>query len=224
MGTGYQFGREPGLIERLSEAKAWKTMHLIRHAETTLNAEGMVDGRSASVLTMNGETQAKELAAALRQRHPSLFLSAATKIVSSPAPRATATTELVFGEASFESNAGFLEVDAGDLQGFSWRDAIEKKLISPNVDVFTHFPKGESYAGAQLRAIQALQSYLDAPQENVVIVTHGGIIALIVLATMSIEISKFPFTFIDNASLTTIEFYRDSLKIYSKIKTINSTF
>jgi broad specificity phosphatase PhoE len=144
---------------------------LIRHGQSTTNAEGLLVGRSDPHLTALGERQARALAP---------WLKDVTEVWVSPLARARETAALAMPGRPLVVKDSFIELDYGTLEGQSaattmtgegWR-ALE----------FTHdapFGDGESLAAVDERVRAELQqlfdddsSLLHSPGEHLAIVSH----------------------------------------------------
>ena len=116
---------------------------LVRHGESTGNAEGRLLGRTDSPLTDRGLTQARSLAEAV---------AGATRLISSPLARARDTAEALGTGLDLEVDERWIEVDYGEYDGRELRaipgEAWAQWRADPN---FTP-PGGESLAAAGARA------------------------------------------------------------------------
>lgn len=211
-------GGDASLLQKLAGADQVLRLAFVRHCETVLNADGVVDGHSTSHLTPQGRLQAEALARYFRIEQPQ-FLHA--QWIVSPLNRALASAQAIFPEGRFEIADGFREVDVGVMQGRSWRQGIEQGVLSPDHDVSTAFPSGESFASAQARALDELERRLATAQGDLVIVAHGGIIALMIIGLFRMPTAMFPLTVLDNGSCSIIELHCFDGVVSPKIKQIN---
>lgn len=192
---------------------------LLRHGETALNKGGVVDGRSSSNLTVLGKQQA---AAAGAYLHATRFIgSRPWRLISSPFPRATETAANAFPGINVELDPGFQEVDAGHMQGQDWKSAVQRMVINHDHRFETPFPDGESYRQAQVRAMTALGRHLRSEPMDIVIVSHGGIIVLMLLELLGLPASAFPFAEIDNGSCTIVQCHDFDGVLVPKLKLLN---
>ncbi len=81
---------------------------LVRHGESTGNAEGRLLGRIDAPLTERGRAQARSLGPAV---------AGAARLVSSPLARARETAELLGTGLTVEVDERWVEVDYGELDG-----------------------------------------------------------------------------------------------------------
>lgn len=180
---------------------------LIRHAESTGNRQGRLQGRADFPLTEHGRRQAQELAAAL-SRLP------VTAVSSSPIRRALHTAEAIAGPLGLkvEAHPALQEYDFGELSGLTWPEIRERRphlieqLLSDSAD-FPHYPGEEGREAFRERVCGALWAIADrhAGEEAVAVVTHAGPIAVFLLDVLQRSYQRpIPFT-LDNASVTTVE-------------------
>ncbi|HLH28774.1 MAG TPA: histidine phosphatase family protein, partial [Acidimicrobiales bacterium] len=81
---------------------------LVRHGESTANAEGRLLGRLDAPLTARGLAQARALAP---------FVAGATRLLSSPLGRAVGTAEALGTGLPVEVDERWVEIDYGVLDG-----------------------------------------------------------------------------------------------------------
>src|ERR1700722_3834696 len=118
---------------------------LVRHGESTGNADGLLLGRIGAPLTERGQTQARALGP---------WLSDVTRVISSPLSRARATAEALGTGLPVEIDDRWVEVDYGEFDG--------RPLGSVPAEVWTRWrsdpdyrpPGGETLteAGARVRS------------------------------------------------------------------------
>jgi broad specificity phosphatase PhoE len=81
---------------------------LVRHGESTGNAEGLLLGRIDAPLTERGMAQANTVGPRV---------AGATRLISSPLRRARDTAEALGIDASIEIDERWIEVDYGEFDG-----------------------------------------------------------------------------------------------------------
>jgi len=143
---------------------------LIRHGQSTTNAEGLLVGRSDPHLTELGERQARALAP---------WLKDVTQVWVSPLARARETAELAMPGRTAVVKDAFIELDYGTLEGQpaatmaggNWR-ALESAHDA-------RFGDGESLAAVDERVRGELEllfedesSLLHSSSEHLAIVSH----------------------------------------------------
>lgn len=142
---------------------------LIRHGESTGNAEGLLLGRIDSPLTARGLEQARSLADTV---------SDATRLISSPLARARQSAAALGTGLSIEIDERWIEIDYGEFDGRkledipvgTWRQWRSDPMFTP--------PGGESLAAAGARVREACEELFAEPDGpargdgSVVVVSH----------------------------------------------------
>lgn len=140
-----------------------KQLYILRHCQ----AEGQAPDAG---LTPTGREQARQLA---------LFLAdfPIEKIISSPFQRA---------QKSIEPYSRMKDIDITIDERLSewilstdnlpdWRERLEEAFQDPNLS----FPGGETNRAGTKRAMAAIEQALDGTAQHVALVTHGGLMTLI---------------------------------------------
>lgn len=177
---------------------------LIRHAENEWVKTGKLAGRLPNVhLNEHGQNQAK----ALGERLSEASLQA---IYSSPMERTMETAQAVLDHhpaLTIRTLEGVNEVDFGTWEGQKIKVLAQRKMWRA-VQMFpsrAYFPGGETFRQAQIRAVDAVESVVEAhPRERVVIVSHSDIIRLIVAHYLGVHLDNFQRVNISPASMTTL--------------------
>jgi phosphoserine phosphatase len=182
-------------------------VYFVRHGETDWNIAGRLQGMTDTELNARGLAQAGLLAERLAQESDFVGL------YTSPLRRAHRTGEIIGGRIGLpptvdvrlvERNMGALEglTDADVKAQFpdfhrSWR-AGEKRVP---------FPGEEPREAFQQRIASFLQDVRTRHrQHQVVVITHGGAMGMIMATVMQLDLERrYPFWF-DNASLNIVEF------------------
>jgi broad specificity phosphatase PhoE len=142
---------------------------LVRHGESTGNAEGRLLGRQDSPLTDRGKAQAAALRSAV---------AGATRLISSPLARARDTADALATGLDVEIDDRWIEVDYGEYDG--------QLLGSVPAEVWRHWrsdpdyrpPGGETLTEAGVRVRQACEELFGCDGEGargpgpVVVVSH----------------------------------------------------
>ena len=118
---------------------------LVRHGESTGNAEGRLLGRLDAPLTARGLAQARAVAP---------LVSGATRLISSPLGRALDTARALGTGLAVEVDERWVEVDYGELDGTVLSDVPAEIWTRWRTDPAFRPPAGESLAeaGARVRA------------------------------------------------------------------------
>ncbi|MEX1194434.1 MAG: histidine phosphatase family protein [Dehalococcoidia bacterium] len=180
---------------------------LIRHAESTGNAESRLQGRRNFPLTPHGERQAESLAHRLQEMDVSA-------VYASPLLRAMQTAEYVAAACgvAVTSDARIQEYDFGEaVSGLTW-DVIRERhpdviaAMRTNDSAFPRYP-GEEGRGVFSQRVAAALAEIRERHSNahaVAVVTHAGPIVVHIMDVVGRSYARpIPFT-IDNASITTI--------------------
>jgi len=164
---------------------------LIRHGENDYLKKNILPGRIPGVyLNDEGRKQAGALAAALKD----LPIAA---IYSSPLERAVETASPLAQAKGLEIQVepGLSDTDVGEWAGRSWK-ALERskawKVIQQTPSQF-HFPRGESFAENQERAVAALEQIAAAHRKDkmVAVVFHADPIKLAVAHYIGLPLDNF---------------------------------
>lgn len=144
---------------------------LIRHGLTHGNKYGLYYGATDLPLLEEGAEE-------LQERRQSCIYPEAPRYYTSPLQRTQQTLRRLYGEVAFTVVDGLREMDFGQ---FEMRTAEELRRDP----AFTAWmaggpeaccPGGESFAGVQRRALEAIAPLLQG-EEDAVCVIHGGVIA-----------------------------------------------
>lgn len=143
---------------------------LMRHGETTWNAESRLQGQDNSDLSERGIEQVRRFRAFVRALKPA-------RVVSSDLGRTRQTAELIgFGDCP--SDARLREWHMG-----TWTGRTKPELIAAHADLYhawragDHTPEGsESWAAFRDRVGEGLRHWLAAGQGDLLAVVHGGVI------------------------------------------------
>lgn len=187
--------------------------YLLRHGQTDANLSHIVQGQFLD-FPLNGEgiRQAELTAEALT--HTPL-----NHIYTSPAARTKQTAQKIYERhkpliplALAEILPDLLEINFGILENLTFEkgeelfpDLIQEFRIRPSTCVF---PKGESIAKALQRVGRVIHYILinTAGNENTLIVSHGGILALIFVYFFDLDVDKmFQAVRHENCGLSIIE-------------------
>jgi broad specificity phosphatase PhoE len=150
---------------------------VVRHGLTSCNKRGVINGQGVDeCLEEEGVAQA-ETAAQIAPKH-------VTKIYASPMLRTKQTAEIINKvlEKEISYHPELMEVNFGAFSQKSWKEIEEqygegmrKKYTSQNYD-FTPY-QGESVTNVHTRLKKMLQDIkANHADEDVLIVTHGGIV------------------------------------------------
>lgn len=169
------------------------TLYLLRHGETDWSLEGRKQGWQQNSLNNHGKDQAKRVAKNLSQYEFSI-------IYTSPLCRAKETAEIIAKELNIPvvEDLNLREAHHGELEGTTYLDrpanmqklvALHKSLSAKERFFHRSVPQAESRFDIWKRAYPALRKIAKKHQgENILIVTHGGLIkAVEIICTSDYE-------------------------------------
>ena len=197
---------------------------LIRHGESSANAEGRLQGRLDSPLSERGRQQSGLLAERLAPL-------AAVALYTSTLLRARQTAEIL-GEQLGLAVAGrpaLMERDMGELAGLTADEARARFSAAAHARVegrptgIVGFEEDEPFAQ---RVRDAMRAIVGAHDDGAVaVITHGGVIGSFLRQTLEMPLSRRgPFA-IDNASVTILDVRhaQDSARQHIQLIGLNDT-
>ena len=153
-------------------------LFIVRHGETDMNVQGLIQSHSNSQLNNNGKLQAEKIASRLKNE---TFNHAYT----SDLERASETAKIILQyhpEITLLETVKLREKHAGELEGMSKKGAVIKfNRIRHTFHGFK--PKGgESFIEAQQRISAFYEELIENHKgEHILLVAHGGIIGALLL-------------------------------------------
>lgn len=178
-------------------------LYVIRHGETTFNAEGRIQGQLDTPLSELGRSQAEAIARALR--HAEL-----EAVFSSPLARAFETARPLAAAYGFEirTDDRLKELNAGVFQNLLPTEMVERypeatarwKSHDPDYRI----PEGESRRDLMIRGAAALEAVFAAGLRRAAIVAHGGLLTAALKALLGIPAERHPFM-LYNGSISRME-------------------
>ncbi|MGL4791007.1 MAG: histidine phosphatase family protein [Anaerotignaceae bacterium] len=180
-------------------------LYLIRHGETDWNKEGRFQGWTDIELSQEGTRQAELLGERFKNIHiDELYSSPLKRAVDTAKPIANATgleikTNEKFKEINFGTWEGMTAVEIAKEYGGAFEDFINKPETCT-------FPGDTSFELVTQRLKEGMAEILgDKDNMNIAIVSHGGIVRLLVKHLVEIEGAWFNKTWIDNTSISVVE-------------------
>jgi broad specificity phosphatase PhoE len=178
---------------------------LIRHGESTANAEGRLQGRADFPLSERGRSEAAGLATRLR----TFELSA---LYSSPLSRARETADIVssaLGLAVIEHD-DLAEYDFGPLGGLT-REQIREQYPE-FVRAQAEGRRGEGVPGLELyedfaaRVVRVMDEIIASHRDgSVAVVTHGGVLGIFTRIALGLPFERPGMVVFGNCSITEFE-------------------
>ena len=175
-------------------------LYLVRHGESTFNAEGRIQGQSDSPLSELGRRQSQAVADALATRP-------IEAVYSSPLRRALETAQPIADRHGLKirTDPRLMELNAGVFEGHL-RDELAAacpielaRWLGGDEDFA--IPGGESRRQLTERGCEAIRSIAAAGCREVVVVTHGGLLSATLRALLNMPQPLPPFAIL-NGSIT----------------------
>lgn len=182
------------------------TLYLIRHGETTYNAEGRIQGHLDSPLSELGIRQAEAVARRLASEH---FDAA----YSSDLGRASVTAEIIARSHGLQITKTPLlrEANLGVIQGLTRADVearFPEELHPWRRDPANKRPPGgETLDNVAQRCGEFLDTTLPlhGEKDRLLVVGHGGSVRGIVISALGLPTAAYRVFHFSNASLTILE-------------------
>ena len=138
---------------------------LLRHGQTTANAQARLQGRIDLPLDDVGVQQATKCGEYIRQHFPNAH------IVSSPLLRAVQTAEQIRRDVNIDNR--FIELDYGDWDGVSIREVDQQQWTQWRHDPHFRPPNGETLVELDVRVRPALEElFAESKERDIVVVSH----------------------------------------------------
>ncbi|HEV3358424.1 MAG TPA: histidine phosphatase family protein [Pseudonocardiaceae bacterium] len=184
---------------------------LVRHGQSTWNAEGRCQGQSATAggLSELGMAQARTTAEELVKKLAASDLPVGDAILVSDLLRARQTAEIIAEvlDLPIQLDAGLREQYLADLEGRLYNEQFGELTVQATIDElwrdpFRRPPGGESVADMYERVQATLTRLAKAnPGRVLVVATHGGVVRT-ARAAQPQPGTSIPNTTVDNASIT----------------------
>ncbi len=178
-------------------------LYCVRHGESCYNAEGRVQGQSDVALSEMGHRQSWALAAALAE-------VPVEAIYASPLRRARETARPVAEKLKLPvcEDPRLMEIHAGVFQ-HQLRSELDDLYPGEYArwrsgDPDFAIPGGESRRDLMHRGREVFEEIGHTGHGQVVVVTHGGLLAGAIKALLEIPARRHPFVF-QNASISLLE-------------------
>lgn len=203
-------------------------LYLVRHAATYLNAAPVFQGRINTELSEQGHRQADSLI-------PYFKSIPLKRLYASPLKRALQTAQRIKTAAALPILPAdkLIEIDFGEWDGLSHAQAAQ--IYGKQFRDFYYHPSKYPFPGegslecVHMRIKQGMDSILreNSPDSSIAIVTHGGVLRIILLYLLQMELCFYRNFRFDNASISIIdyingEFFVQVLNDTSHLKAIES--
>lgn len=155
-------------------------IYLIRHTTPAI-AKGMIYGRTDVALA---DTFIEEKATILEKLPPKI-----DTVFSSPSTRCTQLASHI--TESYRTDERLYEVNFGQWEGKTW-DTVDQKELDPWMQDYVNIcpPEGESMLQMQERVMSFWNELLQMLPNKAVVVTHGGVIRIILAAIRNIPLAS----------------------------------
>ena len=187
--------------------------YLIRHGETLWNRQGRYQGSTDIELSEQGLAQAELMAKRFR------YLPLDVVYVS-PLKRARATADAIARETGLTPvvEDRFREINFGEWEGKSIPELQEiygQAYLDFYADPFSHpFPGEGSFAKVTERSMAAFEDILKKHDgQRVAIVSHGGLLRVLLVAIMGMDLNFYRKTWMTNTSITTVDVMADGRRL-----------
>jgi broad specificity phosphatase PhoE len=216
------------MIQKLPHNKEYTRLFLLRHAQTSMNAEGRIQGNVDNPLNEAGISQATKLAERMARQYD------LDKIFASPYIRARQTAQIVADACHMdvETNDDLVEVNFGDIANHKFKDLEQThpeffKQIRLFFDSHPNgtmerpqTPNGETMQAIGERAARFTNLLLDKYNgQRVALVSHGAFMKYMLASYAGMPLNKPIMIWLDNASLSVVDFYKGK----AIIRVINDT-
>lgn len=188
-------------------------LYIIRHGETDYNRDGRYQGQSDIRMNETGRSQA----AAVARRLARIDLTA---IYSSDLNRAQECARVIASGGPVALDPRLREIDVGRVVGLTLEQIAQREpqfhtALRQDPDRAV-FPSGESALDVHRRATDAFEAIVARyPQGRVAVVTHGGLITLVVAEALGLPLPNRRRLYPENGGITLIEWTADRRKLRS---------
>lgn len=176
-------------------------IYLVRHGETDWNQQFRYQGRQDIPLNETGRRQALIISGRLNSE-------GITAVYSSPLLRTRETATLIAERHGLIPcyEHGLAEIDFGDWEGAAYTElAMEQRLIADRWIIdpeSVHIPGGEDFTSFKNRVSVSYDHILRNNAGNIAIVTHAGVIRVIVAGLLAIPAASLVRLCLMPSSLT----------------------
>ncbi|HUT11082.1 MAG TPA: histidine phosphatase family protein [Thermoguttaceae bacterium] len=188
-------------------------LYCIRHGESCYNAQGRIQGQSDVPLSELGLRQSEAVAAALAgEGVEALYASPLRRAMQTAGPVADAL------QVEIRTDPRLMEVHAGvfqdklrtDLEQLYPEEIARWQSGDPDFVI----PGGESRRQLMHRGHEVFDEIRRTGHEQVVVVTHGGLLSAALKSLLEIPAEKHPFVF-QNGSITRLEWTDGEVKLHA---------
>jgi len=191
--------------------------YLVRHGQTSWNETHRFQGWQDIELSNVGMNQAYKISTYFKDiEYDHLY--------SSDLIRALRTAQIIQAkhDATMTITKGLRELDVGNWEGLTFEEIVESNHgeTITNMDDLWKLSRedGESLVQFQERVVKEFEKILVKSEgKDIIIVTHGGVIRVILCYVLKCEMSEINHNKIDNGSITILEISKNKkIKILDK--------
>ena len=186
---------------------------LVRHGETMYNAQRRFTGQSDVPLNPLGERQTAALGECLATEHLDVIVTSDLERT-----RVTAGTIAHIHHLPIQEDRDLREMALGEWEGYTYDEVLAR-----NANLVTQWrddpaiyapPGGETVAQLRDRCARALKRWqTQYPEANVLWVTHGGLIGVLLCHVLGLDLKRrWQFSH-DNASISVLHIRGDRVTI-----------
>lgn len=188
------------------------TLCFVRHGETEWNVANRIQGQLDSRLTDEGILNVLKLK---QHIHHVKWLD----ILSSPSGRALQTAKLLFPQQAIKTDERLLEMHLGIFEGLTWEEMKMQNHLQYNY--YWNYPNlyspqsGENFYDVKKRVADFLEEMIRTYDKgNVLIVTHGVIIKLILLIVNKNDINDlWSKPHVEGATITAVQVIDNNMSV-----------
>ncbi len=187
-----------------------KTLYLLRHGETEWNDQWRLQGQKDTPLSPKGILQAEKAAKILKNLGIDF-------IYCSDLNRAAKTSEIIAqefkGQVQVYRTEKLREISFGDWEGKKYEEFSREekeyyqRWLQDPVNCF--IPGGESLEDVKKRVMEFIASVLKKKEKNILLVSHGGPIKIMISQVLSMNLSHLSCLAVSPASLSLIQYYEN---------------
>ena len=181
-----------------------RKIYFVRHGQTDANLKKQYCGQTDVDLNCKGLKDAVSVAKVLKS-------ASIDAIISSDMKRTIKTAELInqYHQLKIELMPEFREINFGRFENLTFEEIGRKypeekeKMIQEKINY--NFLEGESLTQLHLRVTKAFNKLLEEKtDENLLIVSHGGVIRMILTEILSGDLNNYWSIEVDNTRISTI--------------------
>lgn len=184
---------------------------IVRHTESEGNVLGVYGGVNNYKLTSQGIRQMEYVLKIIHERYN---LNQYTKVYTSPLSRCLELSNKIKDKYKCQSkiHEGLIEFNFGIFEGKTY-DYIKENYSEQCNQWFKDFinykiPQGESIIACYKR-VEDFTNYITKDNEDTIVITHGGIMKLIVIQLLNLSIEDYWKFYFGNGAILEVE-YKDN--------------